>query len=91
MENEMRTDPQVNFRINQEILERLKRSAEASGRSITAEMNFQLDRLVHQSTPSVQFKLRLPSKLHNMLQDASVAENRSITAEIVYRLQESFE
>lgn len=86
----MRADPQVNFRINPKLLERLKRSAEASGRSITAEMNFQLDRVVHETVSPVQFKLRLPSQLHNMIQDASIAENRSITAEIVYRLEESF-
>lgn len=87
----MRADPQVNFRINPRVLDRLKRSAEASGRSITAEMNFQLDRAIHETGTTVQFKIRMPSQLHNMVKDASLEQGRSITAEIVHRLQEAFE
>lgn len=86
----MRTDPQVNFRIEQDILDRLKASAKASGRSITAEVNYRLSESVPTVTV-VKTQLRMPSGLHNRIQAACKESGRSMNAETVYRLQESFD
>lgn len=84
-----RSDTQVNFRIPEATLARLRASAEASGRTLTAEINYHLDRLAPVSAET-QLKIRLPADLHNSVKEAAYENERSISAEITHRLAATF-
>lgn len=86
-----RTDPQVNIRMNPNVLARLKAHAAETGETVTSLMNKILDASVPALPDQiVQVKVRLPSELHFKIQASAKRTNRSANAEIVHRLEKTF-
>lgn len=48
-----RTDPQVNFRLPQELKDRLEQSAKENGRSVTSELVIRLEQSYHPKSVNV--------------------------------------
>jgi len=82
-----RSDPQVNFRIPERLNERLKESAAASNRSITAEL---VTRLEESYDPMLEALKVALAPLRVDLSDAARRSNITLAEEIAARLDKDF-
>lgn len=86
-----RNDPQLNFRIKEDILARLRHQSAESGLTLADTLN----RILDASVPAipntiVQVKVRLPAELHSKVQTAAKRNGVSANSEIVRRLESTF-
>lgn len=84
-----RNDTQVNFRIDPEVLSRVKTSAEVNGVSISAELNRLLDLAAPSASSMVQMKIRLPSDLHQFIKGAAMENEVSMNQMMVTILRDA--